>query len=68
MNFPTIQTGDKCDHWKIQTASFGNQVPFYFGGSSVPFVVGTPKLKPVKTANIKVPEMKINEQILRYSN
>ena len=68
MNFPTIQTGDKQDHWKVQTASFGNQVPFYFGGSHVPFIIGTPKLKPVKTANIKVPEMKINQEILRYDN
>jgi len=68
MNFPTIQTGDKCDNWKIQTASFANQVPFYFGGSSVPFVVGIPKLKPAKHATITVPEMKINQQILRYNN
>jgi len=68
MNFPTIQTGDKQDHWKTQTASFGNQVPFYFGGSAVPFVIGTPKFKPIKTANITVPEIKINQQILRFQN
>jgi hypothetical protein len=34
----------------------------------VPFIVGTPKVRPVKTANIKVPEMVVNQQILRYSN
>lgn len=68
MNFPTIQTGDKQDHWKIQTASFGNQVPFYFGGSAIPFEVGIPKLKSIKTSNIKVAEIKINQQLLRYNN
>ena len=68
MNFPTIQTGDKQDHWKTQTASFANQVPFYFGGSAVPFTIGIPKVKPVEHAKVKVPEMTINQQILRFQN
>jgi len=68
-SFPTIQTPDKDDYWRIQTASFGNQVPFYFGGSSVPFTIGVPKLRPLKEeTKPEKPSIKINQQILRYNN
>jgi hypothetical protein len=67
MNFPTIVTPSQDQHWKVQTASFGNQVPFYFGGSSVPAVIGIPKVSAVKTDNITLrPSLKINQQLLRY--
>jgi len=67
MDFPTIITPNAEQHWKVQTASFGNQVPFYFGGSPIPNTIGVPKVKPVKTESITIkPSVKINQQLLRY--
>lgn len=65
MNFPTITTPDRL--WSVQTASFANQVPFYFGGSPVPFEIGIPKTTDVKKNTIvRHPSVKINHQLLRY--
>jgi hypothetical protein len=65
MNFPTITNPDRL--WSVQTASFANQVPFYFGGSPVPFEIGIPKTPDVKKNTIvRHPSVKINHQLLRY--
>jgi hypothetical protein len=67
MDFPTIITPNAESKWKVQTASYGNQVPFYFGGSTVPNVIGIARFKPIRTESITMkPSVKINQQLLRY--